>query len=58
VKILDLQSANIIEKGMISAFTNINGRKGSVLKLRFHPKTGALFAASNVGCVKLLRLAI
>jgi len=53
-----MQTTNLSEKGTINAFTSINGRKGSVLKLRFHPKTGALFAASNVGCVKLLRLAI
>lgn len=41
----------------INAFTNY-GRRASVTKLRFHPCTGALFASSNVGVVKLLRLAI
>lgn len=45
------------EKGSINAFTNY-GKKGGVTRLRFHPENGALFAASNVGCVKLLRLSI
>lgn len=66
VKIYDLhshegssaaQGSAQTEKGSISAFTNY-GRKGAVSKLRFHPSSGALFAASNLGCVKLLRLAI
>ena len=49
--------ASMPEKSTINAFTNY-GRKGGVTRLRFHPKNGALFAASNIGCVKLLRLAI
>ena len=46
------------ESSTISAFTNVNGRKGGVSRLKFHPNTRALFAASTVGCVKLLRLGL
>merc|ERR1712051_409220 len=59
VKIYDVRNGvnALAEQSVINAFTNY-GRKGTVSRLRFHPGTKALFAASNIGCVKLLRLAI
>mmetsp|Transcript_19029 Transcript_19029/g.23579 ORF Transcript_19029/g.23579 Transcript_19029/m.23579 type:complete len:184 (-) Transcript_19029:416-967(-) len=50
-------TATVEKEPSINAFTQY-GRKANVSRLRFHPKTGALFAASNVGVVKLLRLTI
>ena len=42
----------------MNAFGNYGSKRAGVTSLKFHPKTGALFAASNLGVVKLLRLAI
>ena len=58
VKIFEITPQGLVEKEAINAFGNVNGRRGSVTRLRFHPKKGALFASSNAGCVKLLRLAV
>jgi len=65
VKIFDIQVSDNSAQGTvltekepsINAFTSY-GRQSAVSKLRFHPVSGALFAASSVGCVKLLRTAI
>lgn len=56
VKIYDLKRGNFDEKSSINAFTNVLGQKGAVSRVRIHPHNGGLFATSNVGCLKLLRL--
>ena len=56
VKIYDLTKGNFDEKASINAFTNVLGQKGAVSRVRIHPHNGGLFATSNVGCLKLLRL--
>lgn len=43
-------------KPTINAFVNINGKKGSVTSLKVHPETGAVYAASSMGTLKLLRV--
>ena len=43
-------------KQIINAFVNINGKRGSVTSLKVHSETGAVYAASSLGTVKLLRV--
>lgn len=56
VKVFDVNGLK--ERMNMNAFTHVMGRKGAVSRLRFHPQNGALFGASTVGCVKLLRLSV
>ena len=39
----------------LSPFVSVQGKKGSVLAMKSHRESGALFASSSAGCVKLVR---
>jgi len=56
VRIFDLLTWDL--KQSIPCFVKIQGKTGSVTQLKSHSTTGALYASSNIGCVKLLRLSI
>ena len=56
--VLNQNNANLVEReSAINAFTHY-GRTANISRLKFHPTAGALFAASNIGVVKLLRLSV
>lgn len=59
LKIYSLENNDFDEaKQQIGVFTNVNGKKGPVTSLRFSVESGILFAASTLGCVKLVRITL
>ena len=58
VKIFDVTRQTMEETQSISAFTNVNGKKGAVTKVKFHPMNRCLFASTALGCIKLLRVGV
>jgi len=45
-------------KQQINIFTSVNGKKGPVTSLRTSTESGALYASSTLGCVKLAKVII
>jgi WD40 repeat protein len=58
VKIVNLDSTWSTRENLSQAFPAIEKKKQAVTVVKTHPVTGALFAASNQGNLKLLRLRI
>jgi WD40 repeat protein len=58
VKMLDISKGGIEETQSMNVFSPVNGVKGAVTRLKFHPQNLSLFASSAVGCIKLLRLSV
>lgn len=54
VRIFDLATWDLKES--IPCFVKVQGKTGSVTQLKVHSTTGALYASSTLGCVKLVRL--
>jgi hypothetical protein len=59
LKIYSLESGDFDEpRQQIGVFTNVNGKKGPVTSLHYSVESGILFAATTLGCVKLVRIAL
>jgi hypothetical protein len=57
VKLFDLDQNDAWEaKITINAFTSVGGKKGAVTSLKTHSESGALYGASSLGTVKLLKI--
>jgi hypothetical protein len=57
LKIYSLEDGDFDQpKHQINLFTSVNGKKGPVTSLRFSEESGALFAATTLGCVKLVKV--
>lgn len=57
MKLFDLDQNEAWEaKTTINAFTSAGGKKGAVTSLKTHGESGALYGASSLGTVKLLKI--